>query len=84
VLREQVGPVRQEPGCLEIRVHRSTRDPRTFFIYSRWTDEASFEAHAILPRTESFLARVEKLIDHPLDVTRARPMAESAPPSRCA
>ena len=54
VLREQVGPVREEPGCLAIDAFRSTRDPRLFYIHSHWTDEAAFETHAALPRTEDF------------------------------
>ena len=71
VLREQVGPVRNEPGCLEIAAWRSTRDLRLFYIHSRWTDEAAFEVHAVLPRTDSFVARMEPLIDHPFEATRA-------------
>jgi len=64
-------PTRQEPGCLSIHAFRSIRDPRLFYIHSRWTSEEAFETHAGLPHTVSFLERVEPLIDHPLDVTRA-------------
>ena len=71
VLAEQVPAARSEPGCLMIDAYRSTRDPRLFFIHSRWTDEAAFEVHANLANTVEFIARVEPLIDHPLDVTRA-------------
>jgi quinol monooxygenase YgiN len=46
------------------------RDPQLFYIHSRWKDEAAFEVHAGLPHTVRFLARVQPLIDHPLDVTR--------------
>ena len=74
VLREQVPFVRTEPGCQMIDAYRSTRDPRLFFIHSRWTDEAAFEVHAKLRNTVEFLARVEPLIDHALDVTRSRPL----------
>jgi quinol monooxygenase YgiN len=68
------GPTREEPGCLGVQPFRSIRDPRLFYIHSRWVDEAAFEAHAGLPHTLRFLERVEALIDHPLDVTRARPI----------
>lgn len=71
VLREQVGPVRDEPGCLAIDAYHSTRDLRLFYIHSRWTDEAAFEVHAALPRTEAFVARGQELIDHPFEATRA-------------
>ncbi|HVC59116.1 MAG TPA: putative quinol monooxygenase [Acetobacteraceae bacterium] len=73
-LREVVGPTREEPGCLAIGAYRSTRDARLFCIHSRWTDEAAFEAHAGLAHTVRFLERVRPLIDHPLEVTRARPI----------
>jgi quinol monooxygenase YgiN len=73
-LREVVGPSRQEAGCLSIQAFRSTRDPRLFYIHSRWVDEAAFDHHATLPHTVRFIERVQALIDHPLDVTRARPV----------
>lgn len=63
---------RAEPGCLGIHGYRSTRDPRLFYIHSRWVDEEAFELHARLQHTLRFIERVEQLIDHPLDVTRAK------------
>ncbi len=64
-------PSRGEAGCLSIHAFRSIRDPRLFYIHSRWTNEDAFENHATLPHTVRFIERVESLIDHPLDVTRA-------------
>ena len=70
-LRDVLAPTREEPGCLGIHAFRSIRDQRLFYIHSRWTDEDAFEGHARLPHTVRFVERVEPLIDHPLDVTRA-------------
>ena len=64
------GPTRAEAGCLDYQVFRSTRDPALFFIHSRWQGEAAFDQHGELPHTVRFLAAVEPLIDHPLEVTR--------------
>jgi quinol monooxygenase YgiN len=75
LLREQVGPVRSEPGCLAINAYRSVRDTRLFWIHSRWIDEAAFEVHAQLPRTQRFVELSEQLIDHPFDVTRTHTIA---------
>ncbi len=75
LLREQVAGVPAEPGCLAINAYRSVRDPRLFWIHSRWTDEAAFEVHAKLARTERFVERAEQLIDHPFDVTRTHTIA---------
>jgi quinol monooxygenase YgiN len=70
-LQRVVRATREEAGCLNIQLFRSTRDARLFYIHSRWADEAAFDLHATLPHTMKFLLRAESLIDHPLDVTRA-------------
>jgi quinol monooxygenase YgiN len=70
LLRAQVGPVRGEPGCVEMDAYRSTRDPRLFYIHSRWIDEAAFEVHAQLPSTDRFVERMQALIDHEFQATR--------------
>jgi quinol monooxygenase YgiN len=69
-MRDMLPPVRAEAGCLAIDVFRAVRDPRLFYVHSRWIDEAAFDLHALLPHTLQFIARVEPLIDHALDVTR--------------
>ena len=74
-LHDVVGSSREEPGCLAINTYRSTREKRLFYIHSRWQDEAAFETHALMPHTVRFIARVASLIDHQLEVTRARPIA---------
>jgi quinol monooxygenase YgiN len=71
-LHEVTGPSRKEPGCLSFHVFRSTRESRLFYVHSRWRDEAAFDTHAGLQHTVRFLERVEQLIDHPRDVTRAK------------
>ncbi len=64
-------PTREEQGCQSIHAFRSIRDPQLFYIHSHWKDEVAFEYHAGLPHTVRFIERVEPLIDHFLDVTRA-------------
>jgi quinol monooxygenase YgiN len=66
---------RREPECLDIRAYRSRRDAAVFFIHSRWTDEAAFEAHARLPHTVEFLATVEPLLTHEVEVARLTQIA---------
>lgn len=70
-LLDILAPSSEEPGCLSIHAFGSIRDPQLFYIHSRWKDEAAFEYHAGLPHTVRFVERVEPLIDHPIDVTRA-------------
>ena len=74
-LRDTVTPSREEAGCLNIHAFRSIRDPRLFYIHSRWKDDAAFEHHAGLSHTVRFIERVQPLIDHPLDVNRTERIA---------
>jgi quinol monooxygenase YgiN len=75
VLREVTGPSREEPGCLSFHLFRSVRNPRLFYIHSRWVDEAAFQKHAVLAHTERFLKKVDALLDQPRDVARTEMIA---------
>jgi len=37
--------VRQEPGNTEFTVYRERDNPRKFFVFEQYLDEASFDAH---------------------------------------
>ena len=36
---------RKEPGCTTYQVHRHKTEPRRFFIYELYKDDAALEAH---------------------------------------
>ena len=36
---------RKEAGCLQYQVHRHKTEPRRFFIYEQYKDDAALEAH---------------------------------------
>ena len=36
---------RKEPGCATYQVHRHKTEPRRFFIYEQYKDDAALEAH---------------------------------------
>jgi quinol monooxygenase YgiN len=40
---------RKEPGCRQFQVHRHHEDPRRFFIYEQFDDQAALEAHRAAP-----------------------------------
>ena len=40
---------RKEPGCVLFQVHRHKTEPRRFFIYEQYRDEAALEAHRAAP-----------------------------------
>ncbi len=45
LFRELTGPTRDEPGCRMYLVHRSTTDPRKFFLYEQYDDQPALDAH---------------------------------------
>jgi len=57
--------VRAEAGCLTYIAHQSVDDPRDFFLYEQFVDEAAFQAHA----------QAEHFKEHVLD--RAVPLLET-------
>jgi quinol monooxygenase YgiN len=48
---------RAEPGCRFYQAHRSPTEPRRFFIYEQYRDEAALEAHRKSPHFEEYVQR---------------------------
>ena len=71
-IREEIQSARSDYGCLAINAYASLRDTGLFFIYSRWANNAAFEAHAATAHTIHFIELAETLIDHLLDVNRTQ------------
>jgi quinol monooxygenase YgiN len=38
---------RKEPGCVMYQVHKHKTEPRRFFIYEQYKDDAALEAHRV-------------------------------------
>ena len=51
---------RQEPGCLMYIVHRHENDPRHFFIYEQYRDNAALEAHRNSPHFQEYAVNALK------------------------
>jgi quinol monooxygenase YgiN len=45
---------RAEPGCRMYLAHRSTTDPRRFFLYEQYDDQEALDAHRASPHFERF------------------------------
>jgi quinol monooxygenase YgiN len=45
---------RAEPGCRMYLAHRSTADPRRFFLYEQYDDQAALDAHRAAPHFEQY------------------------------
>jgi len=74
-LRAGIPETRKEAGCVGIRAINSLRDPQLFIIQSDWVDEAAFDVHAQLLRTIEFVGKMEKMVDQPIEFTRAQVIA---------
>jgi quinol monooxygenase YgiN len=74
-LREVLEPSQKEPGCLSFHLFRSMRDPRLFYIHSRWKDAEAFQQHAVLAHTELFVTKVDALLDQSREVARTERIA---------
>ena len=49
LLSRMIPLTRAEPGNLLYLAHRATDDPRRFFLYEQYTDEAALQAHRDAP-----------------------------------
>lgn len=45
---------RKEPGCIVYQVHKHKTEPRRFFIYEQYKDDAALEAHRTTPHFLQF------------------------------
>lgn len=53
---EMMGPLsRAEPACRLYQAHRSPEDPRVFFLYEQYDDEAGFHAHTETRHFEEYV-----------------------------
>lgn len=54
LLGKLTAATRREPGCRMYLAHRSTADPRRFFLYEQYDDQAALDAHRATPHFEEF------------------------------
>jgi len=47
----------EEHGCRMYQVHRSRQEPRRFFLYEQYDDEAALQAHRASPHFEQYVQR---------------------------
>ena len=79
LLKEQVGVVmKNEPGCIVYRPHRSKKDPDVFVFYEQYRDDAAFDVHRKSPYLAAYRERREKegLTDGPTEVEIFRSLTD--------
>ncbi len=55
LFRAMTAQTRAEPGCRMYLAHRSTTDPRRFFLYEQYDDQAALDAHRAAPHFEKYV-----------------------------
>jgi quinol monooxygenase YgiN len=55
LFRKMTVHTRTEPGCRFYQAHRSTADPRRFFLYEQYDDQAALDAHRAAPYFELYI-----------------------------
>ena len=55
LFRTLTGHTLTEPGCRMYLAHRSTTDPRRFFLYEQYDDQAALDAHRAAPHFEKYV-----------------------------
>jgi quinol monooxygenase YgiN len=55
VIKEMTPLSRQEPGCLYYQAQHSPENPRVFFLYEQYINEAGYEAHMATPHFERYV-----------------------------
>jgi quinol monooxygenase YgiN len=56
---------RQEEGCLNYDLHRSTDNPAVFVFYENWTSKAALDAHLAKPHLAAFMSQADTLLAEP-------------------
>ena len=49
LFRKLTEATRGEPGCRMYLAHRSTSDPRRFFLYEQYDDQTALDTHCTAP-----------------------------------
>ncbi|MDP6473969.1 MAG: putative quinol monooxygenase [Alphaproteobacteria bacterium] len=68
ILLSQVGPTRQEAGCIDYHLHRSNEDPLCYMFYENWTAMKDLEDHLAKPHLEPLLSRTDELLQRDVKI----------------
>ena len=63
--RKLVTLMGDQPGCLEIRAHRSLNDPLEYMVYGSWEDKEAWERAHQTPGFKELFKRLP-LVEHTL------------------
>jgi quinol monooxygenase YgiN len=60
--QKHIAHSRTEPGCISHNVYRDPENGSRLFFYEQWEDQASIDAHFVLPSSQAFVEQVRALV----------------------
>lgn len=67
-LRSLVEPTRQEPGCLQYDICKSSSEPHDMVVFERWNLPSDFDAHMRTPYVKTFMNKVADLCTQDVEI----------------
>jgi quinol monooxygenase YgiN len=68
LLSTQVGPTRNEPGCLKYELLQNRDDPTDFTFVEEWTSVAALENHSASDHIKAVRSKLPPLVMGPTDI----------------
>lgn len=61
-LQRLVTATRQEPGCIDYKLHLDINDSKVFWMYEIWQSIAALDSHMTSEHMQAFLAHIDTLV----------------------
>ena len=71
-LRALLAPTRVERGCLNYDMHEMPDEPTLFLFHETWASERDLDRHLMEPHVQSWIAKAERLLAEPMQLSRWR------------
>jgi quinol monooxygenase YgiN len=76
LLSAQVGPTRQETGCINYDFHVDATDPCVFVFYENWRSQQDLDAHMDMPHLTALFSQVDRLLASPVNIRYLKMQSE--------
>jgi len=71
-----VPPTRQEPGCINYDLHRSSEDPTMYMFYENWVNKKALDQHLEMPYLKEFSKKADRLLKKPIELSLYRKISD--------
>lgn len=78
ILFKQVGPTRQESGCINYDFHVDATDPCVFVFYENFRSQEDLDAHLGMPHLAPLFSQIDRLLACPVSIRHLTMLSEIA------